>query len=102
MSCHGVQEKDAGKDGACRVLERDRLKGKTAGWKGRMAECCAFLNTGMAALRFDWYSVGVGTSCWYSVVDVTRPPLPTKQIRKNRRAFLVFIFVSVTKIKSLS
>ena len=76
--------------GACRGEERDRSKGKTAGWKGRMAECCAFLDTGMAALRLSWYSVGVGTSCWYSIADVTRPPLPTRTNPKNRRASLVY------------
>ena len=67
-------------DGA-RPVER-----KTAGWKGRMTECCAFLDTGMAALRLSWYSVGVVTSCWYSVVDVTRSPLPTRTNPK-RQAF---------------
>jgi len=25
----------------------------TAGWKGRMVECCVFLYTGVAALRFE-------------------------------------------------
>ena len=91
------RKKTPGENEACRGVERDRLKGNTAGWKGRMAECCAFLDTGMAALRFDWYSVGVGTSCWYSVVDVTRPPLPTKTNLTNPKR-LAFSFQRMLKL----
>jgi len=74
----------------------------TAGWRGRMVECCAFLYTSVAAYALSWCSVGVVTSCWFSEVDVTSPPKPTRKNTKNRRCLssLFFIFVSVTKINS--
>ena len=94
MSCHGQKNKEK-TQGKSRVVSTRSLPGggarpvetKTAGWKGRMAECCAFLDTDMAALRLSWYSVGVVTSCWYSVVDVTRPPLPTRKKSQKTSVF---------------